>query len=110
MGGGKGVMAHELDGVVFLKGPNVKKGVSVTGATVLDITPTVLTLFGLPPAQDMDGRPIEDALTTATMKKIARDTRLKTYETGRKQGDGQPITSPVDDELRERLRSLGYIQ
>jgi predicted AlkP superfamily phosphohydrolase/phosphomutase len=111
MGGGKGVMAHRLDGVVFLKGPSVKKGVSVSGATVLDITPTVLTLFGLPPAQDMDGRPIEDALTSATMKKIARDTRLKTYETGtRRAGSDQPIASPVDEELRERLRSLGYIQ
>lgn len=111
MGGGKGIMAHKLDGVVFLKGPSVKKGVNITGATVLDITPTVLTLFGLPPAQDMDGRPIEEALTSGTMKKIARDTRLKTYETAvRKPGGEQPIASPVDEELRERLRSLGYIQ
>ncbi len=111
MGGGKGVMAHKLDGVVFLKGPSVKKGVSISGATVLDITPTVLTLFGLPPAQDMDGRPIEEALTSATMKKIAHDTRLKTYESAtRKPGGELPIASPVDEELRERLRSLGYIQ
>lgn len=111
MGGGKGVMAHKLDGIVFMKGPGVKKGVSIAGATVLDITPTVLTLFGLPTAQDMDGRPIEDALTPGTMKKIARDTRLKTYETAaRKPGGEAPIASPVDEELRERLRSLGYIQ
>lgn len=111
MGGGKGVMAHKLDGIVFLKGPSVKKGVSISGATVLDITPTVLTLFGLPPAQDMDGRPIEEALTSATLKKIAHDTRLKTYESAtRKPGGEQPIASPVDEELRERLRSLGYIQ
>ena len=111
MGGGRGVMAHKLDGVVFLKGPGVKKGVSITGATVLDITPTVLTLFGLPPAQDMDGRPIQEALTSVTLKRIARDTRLKSYETAtRKPGGEQPIASPVDEELRERLRSLGYIQ
>jgi predicted AlkP superfamily phosphohydrolase/phosphomutase len=111
MGGGRGVMAHKLDGVVFLKGPGVKKGVNISGATVLDVTPTVLTLFGLPPAQDMDGRPIEDALTSGTMKRIARDSRLKTYETAaRKPGSDEPIASPVDEELRERLRSLGYIQ
>jgi predicted AlkP superfamily phosphohydrolase/phosphomutase len=111
MGGGKGVMAHKLDGMIFMKGPAVKKGVSISGATVLDITPTVLTLFGLPPARDMDGRAIEDALTSGAMKKIARDSRLKTYETaGRKPGSDEPIASPVDEELRERLRSLGYIQ
>jgi predicted AlkP superfamily phosphohydrolase/phosphomutase len=111
MGGGKGVMAHKLDGMIFMKGPAVKKGVSISGATVLDITPTVLTLFGLPPARDMDGRAIEDALTSGAMRKIARDSRLKTYETaGRKPGSDEPIASPVDEELRERLCSLGYIQ
>ena len=111
LGGGPGVMAHKVDGVVFVAGPDAKRGVSIAGATVLDIAPTVLALFGLPTAQDMDGRPIEDALTSAVMKRIARDTRLKTYETGTRQaGSDQPIASPVDEELRERLRSLGYIQ
>ena len=111
MGGGRGVMAHKLDGILFMKGPNVRKEENITGATVLDITPTVLAIFGLPTAQDMDGRPVESGLTSSTMKKIAHDTRLKTYETGtRAAGGDQPIASPVDEELRERLRSLGYIQ
>lgn len=111
MGGGKGVMAHKLDGILFLMGPAVKPGVTISGATVLDITPTILALYGLPTATDMDGRPIEDALKPAVMKRISREKGLKTYETtaSRKGGD-QPIASPVDQELRERLRSLGYIQ
>ena len=112
MGGGKGVMAHKLDGILFLQGPGVKQGVTISGATVLDITPTILALFGLPTAADMDGRPIEDALKPALMKRISREKGLKTYETAasaRREGE-QPIASPVDQELRERLRSLGYIQ
>jgi predicted AlkP superfamily phosphohydrolase/phosphomutase len=67
MGGGKGVMAHKLDGILFLQGPGVKPGVTISGATVLDITPTILALYGLPTAADMDGRPIEDALKPAVM-------------------------------------------
>ena len=111
MGGGKGVMAHKLDGILFLHGPGVKQGVTISGATVLDITPTILALYGLPTAEDMDGRPIEDALKPGVMKRITREKKLKTYETGRPRNDGeQPIASPVDQELRERLRSLGYIQ
>jgi predicted AlkP superfamily phosphohydrolase/phosphomutase len=111
LGGGKGVMAHKLDGILFLQGPTVKQGVSISGATVLDITPTILAIYGLPTAADMDGRPIEDALKSSVMKKIAKDNRLKTYETARAKPAGeQPIASPVDQELRERLRSLGYIQ
>jgi len=111
MGGGKGVMAHKLDGILFLMGPGVKQGVTISGATVLDITPTILALYGLPTAADMDGRPIEDALKPAIMKRISREKGLKTYETtaSRREG-GQPIASPVDQELRERLKSLGYIQ
>jgi len=111
VGGGPGVMAHKADGILFAMGPSVKKGGNVSGATVLDITPTVLAFFGLPTAQDMDGRPIEDVLTTPVLKRVAKETRFATYETARaKGGTEEPLRSPVDDELRERLRSLGYIQ
>jgi hypothetical protein len=70
----------------------------------------VLAFFGLPTAQDMDGRPIEDILTAPVMKRVAKETRLTTYETGHTATGQEPVRSPVDDELRERLRSLGYIQ
>jgi predicted AlkP superfamily phosphohydrolase/phosphomutase len=110
-GGGKGIMAHKLDGILFVKGPGTPKGGNISGATVLDVTPTVLALFGLPTADDMDGRPVEDALSPAVAKRLSREKRLKTYEMARRPGETQqPIASPVDEELRERLRSLGYIQ
>jgi hypothetical protein len=42
---------------------------------------------------------------------MEREDRLPTYETARAEGEKEePLRSPVDDELRERLRSLGYIQ
>ena len=111
LGGGKGVMAHKLDGIAFLAGPSIRPGVGITGATVLDVTPTILALFGYPTARDMDGRPIADALKPGVLKRVAGETRLETYETARaKGGSEEPLRSPVDEELRERLRSLGYIQ
>jgi predicted AlkP superfamily phosphohydrolase/phosphomutase len=111
MGGGKGVMAHKLDGMIFMKGPAVKKGVSISGATVLDITPTVLTLFGLPPARDMDGRAIVDALKSGAMRTSARDSRLKAFgAAGRKPGADGPLASPVGEGVRERLRSRGCME
>ncbi len=59
----------------------------------------------------MDGRPIQGGLLPRIVKRIERDTRLPTYETARAKGESkEPLRSPVDDELRERLRSLGYIQ
>jgi predicted AlkP superfamily phosphohydrolase/phosphomutase len=110
-GGGGGVMAHKLDGMIFMMGPHVVKSGSISGATVLDVTPTILAMFGLPVARDMDGRPIPGGLEPGLVKRIEREKRLETYETARASGEGEePLRSPVDQELRERLRSLGYIQ
>ena len=110
-GGGLGVMAHKPDGMIFMRGPHVIKGGTITGATVLDITPTILALYGLPVAQDMDGRPIATGLKPDVVRRVARETKLQTYETARASGQSEePLRSPVDEELRERLRSLGYIQ
>ena len=108
-GGGEGVRAHKPDGIIFMTGPHVVKG-TITGANVLDITPTILAMLGLPTARDMDGRPIATGLKPALVKRMERETRLQTYETARTGQSEEPLRSPVDQELRERLRSLGYIQ
>ena len=110
-GGGAGVMAHKPDGIIFMMGPHIVKGGTITGANVLDITPSILALFGLPTARDMDGRPISGGVDPKLVRRMERETRLPTYETARATGTGEvPVRSPVDDELLERLRSLGYIQ
>jgi arylsulfatase A-like enzyme len=106
-GTGRGVEAHKLDGVILMAGPGVGHG-EITGANVYDITPTTLVLMGLPPAQDMNGKVLWSALDPS----IPRDKfapLIATYEIGDRGGDGTPLESPVDEELKERLRSLGYI-
>jgi predicted AlkP superfamily phosphohydrolase/phosphomutase/tetratricopeptide (TPR) repeat protein len=47
---------HRPIGIFAMMGPGVRQDARIDGATLLDITPTVLTLFGLPVAEDMDGR------------------------------------------------------
>ena len=103
-------MAHKPDGIIFMMGPHVVKGGRITGANVLDITPSILALYGLPTARDMDGRPIPGGIDPKLVRKLERETRLPTYETARSPATpGEPESSPADEELRERLRSLGYI-
>ncbi len=48
---------HRNFGLVCLHGPGICRGKSLYGAGLLDITPTILTLLGLPVGRDMDGRP-----------------------------------------------------
>lgn len=47
---------HRPLGIVCMKGPNIRQDERIYGATLLDVTPTILTLFGLPVGDDMDGR------------------------------------------------------
>jgi len=48
---------HRPFGVVCLNGPGLKKNERLYGASILDVTPTILTLLNLPMGYDMDGRP-----------------------------------------------------
>lgn len=56
---------HRQYGVLAMRGPGILKDERIYGATLLDIAPTVLTLFGLPVGRDMDGRPLLQAFENA---------------------------------------------
>jgi tetratricopeptide (TPR) repeat protein len=49
---------HRRYGVIVLHGEPFRRGEEIREASILDLTPTLLVLFGLPVAEDMDGRPL----------------------------------------------------
>lgn len=105
-----GIPMHDSTGVVILWGKDIEKGRELTDVSVLDITPTVLALFGLPVGEDMDGRVLAEAMSPRFMKAHPVSS-IPTYETQvRREVSAEPIESPVDDEIRERMRALGYIE
>jgi predicted AlkP superfamily phosphohydrolase/phosphomutase/tetratricopeptide (TPR) repeat protein len=54
-------LEHSPYGIICMAGPNIQEDERIFGATLLDITPTILTLFGLPIGKDMDGKPLIQA-------------------------------------------------
>jgi len=52
---------HRNEGVLCVCGPGIRKDERIYGASVLDVLPTVLALFGLPAGDDLDGCVILDA-------------------------------------------------
>jgi len=52
---------HRPFGIFCMKGAHVQQDERIYGATLLDVTPTILTLFGLPVGADMDGRVLVQA-------------------------------------------------
>jgi predicted AlkP superfamily phosphohydrolase/phosphomutase/tetratricopeptide (TPR) repeat protein len=52
---------HRNFGIVAIRGAPIKQDERIYGASLLDVTPTILTLFGLPVGADMDGRVLVQA-------------------------------------------------
>ncbi|MFB3896686.1 MAG: alkaline phosphatase family protein [bacterium] len=99
---------HQEDGIIIISGPLIKQQHVITNASVLDVTPTVLYLMGLPYAKDMDGKILIDAVEPEYRKDLI-SRPIPTYE------NNIPIQRMVskdtatDADMLERLRALGYI-
>ncbi len=98
---------HRPVGILCLAGPPINKDELIHGAGLLDITPTVLTLFGLSVGADMEGHP----LLAAFEHPVSVD-RIPSWEDLAGAG-GRPRTDRLEksDELEEalaQLAALGY--
>ncbi len=49
---------HRQYGIFLAKGPNIRAGEKVYGASLIDLAPTMLAALDLPVGDDMDGRPL----------------------------------------------------
>ena len=58
-------LEHRLQGICVLHGPHVRPNETIEGASLLDVTPTILALLGVPIGADMDGRPWLELLDVA---------------------------------------------
>ena len=98
---------HARNGIIILSGPMIQPGQRIEGASVFDVTPTVLTLLGIPPGKDMRGKALTQVLTPDFAAKIPR-TRVDTYEDGSRRAAVR--LEPLLREDQKRLRSLGYLR
>ncbi len=105
---------HESDGIFLAAGPHIRTGVEIGGASVLDLTPTLLHYLGLPVAKDMDGKVLTDLFEERfTSKNPIR--YVTTYEDAGAPAETRTATAGDDGDAAEAeknlaaLRSLGYV-
>lgn len=77
LGAGEEELWKSPYGMLAVHGPGFKSAAEFLGATILDLTPTLLTWFGLPIGDDMEGRVLLESF--ATLPKV---TRVESWETG----------------------------
>ena len=101
---------HRPQGVFVAAGQGIKRDELIHGATLLDIAPTILTLLGLPVADDMDG-----TVLTRIFQEPTEVARIASYEPPHPQ-DGMHRDVPAEDldpwaarQALVQLAELGYI-
>jgi len=96
---------HRLEGILMMQGPQLGRSRWISRSSVTDVVPTVLHLFGLPVAEDIDGKILFEALEQVSITETAPATTVADSIS-----DQQVILTKSDEELiRERLESLGYL-
>ena len=95
---------HRDDGILYLHGRDVRPGVVLEDAALLDVAPTVLALLGIAPPRDMPGR-----VLTAGLRIADPPRTVATYEGAAPPGGTVVADAAVDPAILERLRSLGYL-
>jgi len=100
---------HRPFGIVCMKGPHVQQDERIYGATLLDVTPTILTLFGLPVGADMDGRVLVQAF-----EEPPQVTRIPSWEQELGECGMHPADLRMDpaaaQAVLQQFVALGYIQ
>ena len=96
---------HTMEGVFIAKGPGIKPGFRVEKASIIDVAPTILQVFGVPPQHEMDGRILDEIFTEeASFPEIGAQPAS---------GERREEAVELDDEekalIEARLRKLGYI-
>ena len=104
---------HRDFGVLAIAGPDIRKDELLHGASVLDVTPTILTLFGLPTGEDMDGKVLTGAFEEAPPEHSIPSWEDVPAAEGKSDGRHPPHTQldPVSaHEAMEQMIALGYIE
>src|ERR1700685_599660 len=100
---------HRPFGIVCMKGDHIKQDERIYGATLLDVTPTILTFFGLPIGEDMDGRVLVQAFEAPP-----RIYRIPSWENELGECGMHPADLRMDpaaaQAVLQQFVALGYIQ
>ncbi len=97
---------HHINGVLLMKGPNVRSGVKISDASILDVTPTILYLQKMPISQEVDGKILFSAISKNFQR--VNPPHVVPESIADKVTPSQNVK--FDKQVEERLRSLGYVQ
>ncbi|MCO5186702.1 MAG: alkaline phosphatase family protein [Anaerolineae bacterium] len=97
---------HRMNGVFMAYGNHITPGVTVDGATLVDLAPTILHLMSAPVPEQMDGRILDEVIAADFTPQIP-DQHV--YEMAYANGDVPGLSEAEKQIVADRLRGLGYV-
>ena len=100
---------HRNNGVFAIAGPGIRAGAELPGVGLLDVAPTVLSLFGLPAGADMEG-----GVVTGAFQLPPATGRIPSWEKVEGNDGRHPPHMQLDpmaaSESLDQLVALGYVE
>jgi predicted AlkP superfamily phosphohydrolase/phosphomutase len=95
--------SHRPEGILILQGDNVHNDQQISNAKIVDLAPTILSLLGIRPPENMDGRILIEAFQPQTFADLEMLEEIKIEK--------EQINVQAKDEgkITDHLRSLGYL-
>jgi len=119
------VGTHHPDGIFIAGGSGIRKGVSVEGLSILDVTPVLLHSLGIAIPEDLEGRvptelfehdfikahPISIGGATIPPEGFSRSSESKGKDQQKKQSKDEQSELSKDEQAKvmQRLKALGYV-
>ena len=102
-------LEHRDYGIFLAWGPNIRRDHIIHSASLLDITPTILSVFGLPIGEDMDGKPLLGMFEDAPKVDTIPSWEDVAGNDGRHPQD-MAIEAADSQAALDQLVALGYIE
>ncbi len=99
---------HRMNGILIGRGGPLNPGQRLDGARITDVFPTVLALMGLEIPEDVDGRIPEAMFRDAFLQ--AHPIRRGPASGRTRRDSASRDRSDEEEEVLERLKSLGYLE
>lgn len=100
--------SHRRNGILVIDGPGVRADNIVSGASIVDIAPTVLYLTGLGIPTGLDGRVLLEAFEAGWVDK--HPPRALSAQPHLSANQGNAYTEAEAEDITARLRGLGYLE
>lgn len=96
---------HDMDGILILSGPKIKKNHKNPSVNIIDIFPTILYDLEIPIPSYVDGNVIRDAFRDEYASLPIKYTENERYE----EGTYSNLSTNEEEEMKKALKGLGYL-